>query len=311
MRPAPCVSGSRAVRWPVALRWCWRAPPRLRHPAQAARAGSVRADARRSRRSRRRPSATPTWSAAPTGCWPGRASSGRTTSWPSRATRRCWGRSSSSTPWPSPSRSRPSKRIAAAEAEVKTAQEEYARLQKELGAVNEQVALLKRLQETTSSRSWPSSSPTEQAAGRGRRPHRRGRAGGQDRRHGERRRPTRRSAYSAAVENLARARQELQHGQLPRRPRPAPRWPRSRPTRPPPSPSRSTSRRRQAAENKARAEALARDAAAIPGVVVRREARGSLQRLVIPLPAERLFVRRGTTHRPGTRRRGWTRWPRC
>src|SRR6185436_7701216 len=54
-----------------------------------------------------------------------------------------------------------------------------------------------------------------------------------------------------------------------------------------------------AEETKAKAEALARDAAAIPNVVVRREARGALQRLVIPLQAERLFNKQDTTIAPG------------
>ena len=45
----------------------------------------------------------------------------------------------------------------------------------------------------------------------------------------------------------------------------------------------------EAAQSKARAEALARDAASIPGVVMRRDARGALQRLILPLPSKDFF----------------------
>jgi outer membrane protein OmpA-like peptidoglycan-associated protein len=53
----------------------------------------------------------------------------------------------------------------------------------------------------------------------------------------------------------------------------------------------------QTASNKARNEALGRDAAAIPGVTVRLERRGDLQRLVVPL--KDLFSRKVTTLSPG------------
>jgi outer membrane protein OmpA-like peptidoglycan-associated protein len=53
----------------------------------------------------------------------------------------------------------------------------------------------------------------------------------------------------------------------------------------------------QATENKARDEALARDASALPGVAVRIERRGELQRLVIAV--QDLFARNQTTLQPG------------
>ena len=53
----------------------------------------------------------------------------------------------------------------------------------------------------------------------------------------------------------------------------------------------------QATQNKARDEALARDAAALPGVAVRIERRGELQRLVIAI--QDLFGRSQTTLQPG------------
>lgn len=55
----------------------------------------------------------------------------------------------------------------------------------------------------------------------------------------------------------------------------------------------------QGAESRAQSEALARDAAALTGVAVRREARGSLQRLVVPLSASALFNRREPSLSPG------------
>lgn len=53
----------------------------------------------------------------------------------------------------------------------------------------------------------------------------------------------------------------------------------------------------QATQNKARDEALARDASALPGVAVRIERRGELQRLVIAV--QDLFARNQTTLQPG------------
>jgi outer membrane protein OmpA-like peptidoglycan-associated protein len=53
----------------------------------------------------------------------------------------------------------------------------------------------------------------------------------------------------------------------------------------------------QATQNKARDEALARDASALPGVTVRIERRGELQRLVIAV--QDLFARSQTTLQPG------------
>ena len=52
----------------------------------------------------------------------------------------------------------------------------------------------------------------------------------------------------------------------------------------------------QTSQNKARDEALARDASAISGADVRIERRGDLQRLVIAVPA--LFSKRQPRHRP-------------
>jgi outer membrane protein OmpA-like peptidoglycan-associated protein len=52
-------------------------------------------------------------------------------------------------------------------------------------------------------------------------------------------------------------------------------------------------------ENRARADALTREASAIAGVTVRRDARGMLQRIVLTIPAEQLFTKKQTVITPG------------
>ena len=186
------------------------------------------------------------------------------------------------------------RRMAAAESSAQVAQEEYARLQKELAAVNEQVALLRRLQETNQQLS------AEQQRGQ----EERLRGGASDRisaaelavktadtvnagNHAK-------VPYGVAVENLARARQELAQGNF-QAAQTSAEMAKIKADEAAGIAKPLYEQDAQAEENKARAEALARDAASIAGVVVRREARGSLQRLVIPLEAERFFPRRATT----------------
>jgi outer membrane protein OmpA-like peptidoglycan-associated protein len=186
------------------------------------------------------------------------------------------------------------RRMAAAETSAQVAQEEYARLQKELAAVNEQVALLRRLQETNQQLS------AEQQRGQ----EERLRGGAADRisaaelavktadtvhasNHAK-------VPYSVAVENLARARQEMSQGNF-QAAQTSAEMAKIKADEAAGIAKPLYEKEAQAEENKARAEALARDAASIAGVVVRREARGSLQRLVIPLEAEKLFPRRTTT----------------
>jgi outer membrane protein OmpA-like peptidoglycan-associated protein len=186
------------------------------------------------------------------------------------------------------------RRMAAADTSAQVAQEEYARLQKELTAVNEQVALLRRLQETNQQLS------AEQQRGQ----EERLRGGAADRisaaelavktadtvhasNHAK-------VPYSVAVENLARARQEMSQGNF-QAAQTSAEMAKIKADEAAGVAKPLYEKEAQAEENKARAEALARDAASIAGVVVRREARGSLQRLVIPLEAEKLFPRRTTT----------------
>lgn len=61
----------------------------------------------------------------------------------------------------------------------------------------------------------------------------------------------------------------------------------------------SYTRDSQVEENRKKADALFSEAARIPGVTVRRDIRGSLQRLIVSIPAELLFVKKQTVIAPG------------
>jgi len=63
--------------------------------------------------------------------------------------------------------------------------------------------------------------------------------------------------------------------------------------------SRSTRNKSKADENRARADGLTREASAIAGVEVRRDARGALQRIVLMIPAEQLFTKKQSVITPG------------
>lgn len=104
--------------------------------------------------------------------------------------------------------------------------------------------------------------------------------------------------YGAAMDMLARAQQELGHGSFAAAQTSAD-MAKKKATEAAEAAKPLYDQEAQSAENRARAEALARDAAAIPGIVLRREARGSLQRLVLPLQADGLFKSREVTLSPG------------
>jgi outer membrane protein OmpA-like peptidoglycan-associated protein len=61
----------------------------------------------------------------------------------------------------------------------------------------------------------------------------------------------------------------------------------------------SYARDSQTEENRKRADALYAEASRIPGVTVRRDIRGSLQRMIISIAAETLFTRKQTVIAPG------------
>jgi outer membrane protein OmpA-like peptidoglycan-associated protein len=61
----------------------------------------------------------------------------------------------------------------------------------------------------------------------------------------------------------------------------------------------SYARDSQTEENRKKADALFSEVSRIPGVSARRDVRGSLQRLIVAVPAEMLFVRKQTVIAPG------------
>jgi outer membrane protein OmpA-like peptidoglycan-associated protein len=179
------------------------------------------------------------------------------------------------------------KRIAAAESESKLLSEERARLDKDLGAINEQLALLRKLQEATNQLT----SEQKRASAADRMAEAELAIKTADTVNAQ---THAKALYSEAVDMLTRARQEMAQGNVAGAQSTA-EMAAAKANQAASMAKPQYEQETQAAQNRARAEALARDAAALAGVVVRREARGPLQRLVIPIPAERLFVRRETS----------------
>ena len=189
---------------------------------------------------------------------------------------------------------RAKKRTTSADAEINAAEDEYGRLQKDLTALNEQINLLNRLTEASAERAKLTQDMNAEKL--------RGMASD---RISEAELAIKTAdtvnagnyakvPYGAAVDNLARAKTELAQGNFPAAQTSA-EMAKAKATEAAAAAKPTYDQEAAAEETKARAEALARDATAIPNVVVRREARGSLQRLVIPLQAERLFNKRETT----------------
>jgi outer membrane protein OmpA-like peptidoglycan-associated protein len=186
------------------------------------------------------------------------------------------------------------KRATSAEAETNAAEDEYGRLQKELTSLNEQVALLNRLNEASAERAKLAQElTTEQQSGTA------------SERISEAELAIKTAdtvnasnyakvPYTAAVDNLARAKAEFGQKNY-QAAQTSAEMAKAKATEAATAAKPTYDQEAAAEETKAKAEALARDATAIPNVVVRREARGSLQRLVIPLQAERLFNKRETT----------------
>jgi outer membrane protein OmpA-like peptidoglycan-associated protein len=174
-----------------------------------------------------------------------------------------------------------------ADAEIKLLTDERTRLGKELGAISEQVLLLRKLQEAT----LQLTSEQKRAAATDRIKDAEIAVKNADAVNA----PSHaKSVYAQATESLSRARQEFQQENF--------------------SGAQGSAetailraneaitiakphfeQETQSSQNSARAEALARDAASLPLITVRREARGVVQRLVIPIPGERLFNRRETS----------------
>lgn len=196
-------------------------------------------------------------------------------------------------------------RIAAAEQETKEATDEQQRVKRDLEAVSEQVGLLKRLQ--TEAAEKQKLAQQLSAEKQTLETERQRTAATEKLADAELALKTAdtvnaqahaKATYEAARELIARAQQELQQGQFQAaqvtaeqaHKKAAEAAVAARPL---------YEKDAQSAESRARSEALARDAAALPGIVVKRDVRGSLQRMVLPLPAEAMFNRRETTLAPG------------
>lgn len=192
-------------------------------------------------------------------------------------------------------------RIATAEAEKERAADEHARLERDLAAVNREVALLQRLHEQASE----GRKLEEQLSAEKRQLEtERQKAAVQEKisdaelafktadtvnaaKHAA-------GAYQAARDLLARAGQEIAQAAFPAAQISA-EMAKKKAEEATAEATPFYRREAESAESRARAEALARDAAALPRIVVRRDARGSLQRLVLPIAADELFDRRNTT----------------
>lgn len=196
-------------------------------------------------------------------------------------------------------------RMATADAEVERAQDEHARLQKDLAALNEQIALLQRLREQSDERRRLEE---QLAVEKTKIETERQKAIAIEKlseaelalktadtvnasRHAQ-------VPYQAARDLVARAQQELGQSQF-QAAQISAEMAKRKADEAAEAAKPAYRQEAESAENRARAEALARDAAALPRVTLRRDSRGSLQRLVLPIPAESLFDRRNTNIAPG------------
>ena len=185
-------------------------------------------------------------------------------------------------------------RAAAADAELERAKDEQARLEKDLAALNESLTLLKRLQ--------------QQDAGRGELEKQlaveRQKAAAAEKlgdaelalktadtmnasKHAK-------GQYTAAVDLLSRAQQELQQGNFSAAQLSAD-MAKKKADEASEAAKPFYQEEAKSAESRAQAEALARDMTAIAGTTSRRDIRGALQRVILVVPAELLFFRNETT----------------
>jgi outer membrane protein OmpA-like peptidoglycan-associated protein len=185
-------------------------------------------------------------------------------------------------------------RSAAADADLERAKDESARLETDLSALNEQVSLLKRLQaQTVELGAEKQQLETERQKGIAAE-----KIGDAELaiktadtinagKHAK-------AQYTAAVDLLARAQQEVQQGNFPAAQLSAD-MAKKKADEAGEVAKPLYQEEAKSADSRAQADALAREAGAIPGIAVRRDVRGSLQRVVMPLPADQLFLRRETT----------------
>jgi outer membrane protein OmpA-like peptidoglycan-associated protein len=185
-------------------------------------------------------------------------------------------------------------RSATADTELERARDEHVRLEKDLASLNESLALLRKLQAQTA----------ELSAGQKQLDIERQKGVAAEKigdaelalknadtvsasKHAK-------GQYTAAVDLLSRAQQEVAQGNFQAAQISAD-MAKKKADEAAEAAKPAFQEEAKSAESRAQAEALARDAAAIPGIMVRRDARGALQRLVLPINAELLFFRRETT----------------
>jgi len=182
-------------------------------------------------------------------------------------------------------------RIATATVDIDKSTDENSRLQKELAALNAQVALLQRLQAQTVELSTERQKATasEKIA---------------DAELALKNADSMRASnyakaqYQTAVDMLARAQQEAQQGNFAAAQISADQA-KHKADEAADVAKPMYQEDARSAESRATAEDLAREAASIPGISARRDVRDKMQRLVLPIPADTLFVKRETTIGPG------------
>ncbi len=188
-----------------------------------------------------------------------------------------------------------------AQAELRTADDEYARVNKDLMATQEQIALLQKLKETSSQAAMQQAKMQHEMATR--------EAAGQARDKIAAAELALKGAeqvnaaeyakveYLAAQDTLARAQAQLKAGDFAMAAQNADAA-RDQANRATETAKPTYERSASTTASQARNEALARDLSGIPGVQVRLERRGDVQRAAVPLRG--LFARRSTVITPGS-----------
>jgi len=185
-------------------------------------------------------------------------------------------------------------RAAAADADLERARDEQARLEKDLASLNEQVTLLKRLQQQDAGRG----ELEKQLASERQKLAASEKVGDAElalknadtfnaSKHAK-------AQYSAAVDMLTRAQQEVQQGNYAAAQLSAD-MAKKKADEATEAAKPFYQEEAKSAESRAQAEALARDMTAIAGTTSRRDIRGQLQRVILVVPAELLFFRNETT----------------
>lgn len=200
---------------------------------------------------------------------------------------------------------RAKKRIAAADEEVQRAEDEYGRLQKDLAALNEQIALLKRLNDAAGEKQRLA---VEQQKANEALANERLKAAAIEKigaaelalktadtvsasTHAK-------EHYVSARDNLTRAQQELGANNFTGAQTSA-ELAKLKAEEAERAAKPIYEKEAAAADFKAKAETLQREVTGIPGITVKRDARGSLQRIVLSVPADLLFVKASTALAPG------------